>query len=157
MTLQFRGQFRLGERVHLLEEDNGGAQVFSLLPLRAQFVSDFSSADQNPFGILRFHVWNHRQKLLMGQIFERRQRIRMPQHALRREHHQRLPPLAQRLPPQQMEILPRIRGLTHLDIVPRRQLQKSLYARARIFPTLSSLAASPPTPPPSTPPPLFHP
>ena len=69
MTLQFRVQFCLRERVQLLEENNGGAEVlvfvfvFALLPLRAQFVPDLPGADQNPLGILRFRV---RRSMLFG-------------------------------------------------------------------------------------------
>ena len=103
-------------------------------------MSDLPGADQNPFGVLRLGVRDHGQKALMGQIVERRERVRMPQHALGREHDQGLPPLAQRLPTQQVEILSSVRGLTDLDIVSRRQLQEALYARTRMFRTLAFVA-----------------
>src|SRR5258706_9427280 len=64
----------------------------------------------------------------------------MPQHALRREDHQRLAPLAYRLTSQKMEILPGIGRLTDLDIVPRSQLQKAFDARAGMLRALSFVA-----------------
>ena len=64
----------------------------------------------------------------------------MPQHAFRREDDQRLSPLAQRLTPQQVEILASIRGLTNLNIVARRQLQEPLNARTRMLGTLAFIA-----------------
>src|SRR5579875_949104 len=61
----------------------------------------------------------------------------MAQHAFGRKHDQRLAPSAQRLPPQQMEILRGGGRLADLDIVACRKLQKTLDATARMFRSLS--------------------
>ena len=64
----------------------------------------------------------------------------MAQHALRREDDQRLAPVAQRLPAQQMEILRRVRRLADLEIVARRELQKAFDAGAGVLRPLAFVA-----------------
>ncbi len=54
----------------------------------------------------------------------------MPQHALGREHYQRLSPLPERLSPEQMKILSGVGRLANLEVVSGSQLQKALDARA---------------------------
>src|SRR5690348_8474099 len=61
----------------------------------------------------------------------------MPQHALGREYHQRLAPLAQCLPPEEVEILRRRRGLADLDVVARRELEIALDTRAGVLRSLA--------------------
>ena len=114
--------------------------VFPLLALLAQFVADLSRAEQDARGIADFRVRQHGQKALVGEIFDRRRRVRMPQHALRRKDDQRLAPVAQRLPPQQVKILRRIRRLADLEIVPRRELQKAFDAGAGMLRPLAFIA-----------------
>src|ERR1700722_19502326 len=61
----------------------------------------------------------------------------MAQHALGSEDHKRLPPVAQGLAAQQMEILRGIRRLTNLKIVASRELQKAFDAGARMLRSLT--------------------
>ena len=63
--------------------------------------------------------------------------VRMPQKALWSHQDQRLSPIAHLLPPQNMEILCRGRGIYHLDIVLRGHRQKTLQARARMLGALT--------------------
>ena len=108
-------------------------RVLPLLPLRHQFVPDFSRAHQHARRRAVSRIRNHALKTPRRQIAQRRRRRRIPQHALRRENDQRFPPRLQRLPPQQMKILRRGGRLADLNVVARRQLQKSLDARARML------------------------
>ena len=64
----------------------------------------------------------------------------MPQHALRRKHHQRLAPLPQGLPPKQVEVLPCIRWLRDLDVIARGKLQVALDASAGMLRALTFVA-----------------
>ncbi len=50
-----------GKGIELLQENNSGGSVFSLLALRPQFVADLAGAQHNPFGVVSFLV---RQTLL---------------------------------------------------------------------------------------------
>ena len=94
MAFQFRGQLCFGERIHLFDEDDGGVEVVAFLAFDAQFVADLSRGEKNPFGISCFRVRNYREEFLMRQIFQRRQCVRMAQHALRSKYDQRFAPLA---------------------------------------------------------------
>ena len=85
-------------------------------------------------------VRQHGQKALVGEVFDRRRRVGMAQHALRSEHDQRLAPVAQRLAAQQVKILRRIRRLADLEIVAGRELQKALDAGARVLRSLAFVA-----------------
>ena len=133
IAIQLRCQLRLRKGIQLLHQNNRGRIVLPPFPLRDQFMPDLPAAQQYPRRRSIPAVGNHILKSRCSQILDRRTRHRIPQHALRRKHDQRLPPLPQRLPPQQMKILRRGRGLAHLHIVPRRQLQKSLNPRAGMF------------------------
>src|SRR5579871_5550223 len=73
----------------------------------------------------------------MRKVLDWRRRIGMPKHTLGREHNQRLAPMRERLPTEQVEVLCRIRRLTNLEIVPRSQLQESLDASAGVFRALA--------------------
>jgi hypothetical protein len=73
----------------------------------------------------------------MRKVLNRRSSIRMPQHALGSKDDQRLAPLPQRLPPQQMKILRRIRRLANLKIVSCRELQKTFDASTGMLRSLS--------------------
>jgi hypothetical protein len=64
----------------------------------------------------------------------------MAQHALRSEHDQRLAPVPQRLPPQQMKILRGVRRLRDLNIVFGRELNEALDARAGVLRPLAFVA-----------------
>ena len=64
----------------------------------------------------------------------------MAQHALRREDDQRLAPVAQGLPAQQVEILRRVRGLRDLHIVLGGELDKALDAGAGMLRPLAFVA-----------------
>src|SRR5581483_5988147 len=59
---------------------------------------------------------------------------------LLREHHQRLAPRTQRLPPQHVEILRGSGGLAELDVVARGELQEALDARAGVLRPLAFVA-----------------
>ena len=61
----------------------------------------------------------------------------MAQHALRREHHQRLAPVPQRLPAQQLKILRGVRRLANLNVVLGGELQVALDAGAGMFRALA--------------------
>ena len=94
-----RRQLRLRKRIHLLQENN--RRLMSLRVLRSV---------RNSWPILPLQTRirfacaiprsrNHRQNADASKSSNGDERIRMPQHALGREHDQRLPPLPQRLPP----------------------------------------------------------
>ena len=56
------------------------------LAFRAQFVADFSAANQHALRRRDFAVRHHPLKSRALEILDRRRRVGMPQHALRREH-----------------------------------------------------------------------
>ena len=113
----------------------------SLLALDVQFVADLAGADQDALGVraLRVSGTTFRNSLLR-EIVDRRAGIGMAQHALGREDDQRLAPVTQRLPAQQVEILRGVGGLADLDVVPRCELQEALDARAGVFRALAFVA-----------------
>ncbi len=92
------------QRIKLLDADDGHVIPFVLFAIRLQFVIDFPAADQNAL-----HAGGRQggrddalevsdDKLLAG-----RNDFRVAQQALGREHHQRLAPFAEHLPPQQVK------------------------------------------------------
>ncbi len=86
-----------------------------------------------PRRVADLRIRQHGQKALVGEVFNRRRRIRMTEHALRGEYDQRFAPVAQRLAPQQVKILHCIRRLADLKIVPRRELQEAFDASAGVL------------------------
>ena len=96
---------RRGNGYKLIEREDRGARVFALAPFGTQIVADFAAGDQNALRVLNLVVGDERQKLWPRKFGEIRTRIRMAQHALRREDDQRLAPRALRLPAQHMEIV----------------------------------------------------
>ena len=100
---------------------------------RAQFVADFSAANQDALGGRDFAVRHHPLKSRPLKILDRRRRVGMPQHALRREHDHRLAPAPQRLPAQQLKILRGVRRLANLNVVLGRELKIALDPRAGMF------------------------
>ena len=103
-------------------------------------MADFAACDENPFRVGHFAVWHDLQKPRPREFFNRRTRIRMPQHALRRKYDQRLAPWPPRLPPQHVEILRRRRRLAHLNIFFRGKLQIALEPRTRMLWPLSFIS-----------------
>ena len=140
VAVEFGGDFLLGERIELFEEDDGGGGVFSLLSFGLKFVADFSGADQDAVGFSDFGVGDDVQKILVREIFDRRASVGMAQHALGREDDQRLAPVAQGLAAQQMEILRGVGGLRDLDVVLRGELDEALDAGAGVFRALAFVA-----------------
>src|ERR1700693_1291786 len=76
----------------------------------------------------------------MAKVADWRARVRMAQHALGSEDHKRLPPVAQGLTAQQMEILRGVRRLTDLEIVASRELQKAFDAGTGVLRSLTFIA-----------------
>src|ERR1700677_1623265 len=76
----------------------------------------------------------------MREVFNGRGRIRMAQHALRREDDQRFAPVTQGLAAQQVKILCGVRGLRDLNIVLGAELQKALNAGAGVLRPLAFVA-----------------
>ena len=129
------------ERVELLEAEDGGRGVAAPLALGAQLVEDLPGGDQDPPGPGRHPVvLEHRPELPARQFVDRRGRRGVSQHALGREHHERLAPLPEGLAPQQVEVLRRGRGLGDLEVVLGGQLEEPLDARARVFGPLALVA-----------------
>ncbi len=92
---EFRGEFFLWKGIELFQKYNRGAVVFSFLTLGLEFMADFPGADQDAVGLADLHVRDYVQETLAGKVRDRRRRIGMAQHALGREHDQRLAPVAQ--------------------------------------------------------------
>jgi hypothetical protein len=133
-------QFGFGERVHLVDEDDGGVRVFAALALDAEFVADFSGADQNALGVFGARVGDDGQETLMREVFDRGIRVRVAQHAFGREDHERLAPVTQCLAAQHVKILRGVRGLADLEIVACRELQEALDAGTGVFGALAFIA-----------------
>ena len=129
-----------GKWVELFEEDDRGRRVFSLLSFGLKFVADFSGADQDAVGFSDFGVGDDVEEILVREVFDRRTRVGMAQHALRSEDDQRLAPVAQGLAAQEMEILRGVRRLRDLDIVLGRELDEALDAGAGMFRALAFVA-----------------
>src|SRR5580692_1212694 len=140
MPFQLLGQFGLRKRIHLLEKDDSRGRVFSFLALLAQLVADFSGAKEYPLGVAYLRVGQNVQKVWMREVFDGRRSIGMTQHALGRENNQRFAPVPQRLPPQQMKILRRVRRLADLKIISCCELQETFDARARVLRSLALIA-----------------
>ncbi len=117
-----------------------GAILRMALSFGDELVADLAGAEQHALGGAVARIGNHGLKASAGEIGERRRSRRIPQHALRREDDQRLPPLAQRLSPQQMKILRGGRRLANLHVVARRELQESLDSCAGVFRALAFVA-----------------
>ena len=56
MAVEFSDQLLLGERVDLLQKNDRGGGVFSLLSFSAKFVTDFPGADQGALGLSNFGI-----------------------------------------------------------------------------------------------------
>src|SRR5581483_2895938 len=97
VAVEFGLHFLLRERIELFEKYDCRARIFSLLSLRLQFVTDFSSTDENSFGFSDGRVGDDVQKILLREVFDRRTRVRMAEHALWRENNERLAPVTQSL------------------------------------------------------------
>ena len=140
VAVEFGGDFLLGERVELFEEDDRGGGVFSLLSFGLKFVADFSGADQDALGFSDLGVGDDIQEILVREIFNRRTGVGMAQHALGREDDQRLAPVAQSLTAQEMEILRGVGRLRDLDVVLRGELDEALDAGAGMLRALAFVA-----------------
>ena len=140
VAVEFGGDFLLGEGIELFEEDDRRGGVFPLLSFRLKFVADFSGADQDAVGFSDFGVGNDVQEILVREVFDGRTGVGMAQHALRREDDQRLAPVAQCLPAQEMEILRGVRGLAIWMLSFRGELNEALDAGAGVLRTLAFVA-----------------
>ena len=107
---RIRGEFFLWEGIELFEKYNRGACCLFVLTLGLEFVADIPGADQDAVGLADFHVRDYILETLAGKVCDRRRRIGMAQHALRREDDERLAPVAQGLAAQQMKILRGVEG-----------------------------------------------
>ena len=110
-------ELTLRERVELLETDDGGAGVASLVTLGAQLVGDLPRAEQDPRRASDSAVRQHGKEAPGGELGDRRGGERRAQHPLRSQRHQRLAPGPLRLAAQQMEVLRGGRRLADLDVV----------------------------------------
>src|ERR1700683_4515355 len=65
VTLDFRRQFRFGEWVKLLEEDDRGRSILQSVAFSYELVADFARADQNSRRIFGALVRDDRQEMLL--------------------------------------------------------------------------------------------
>ena len=79
--------------------------VFAALALDAEFVADFTGADEDALGVDGSRVGDDGQEAAVGKVFDRGAGVGMTQHALRREYNKRFTPVAQSLTAHQVEIL----------------------------------------------------
>src|SRR4029077_1876577 len=98
MAVELRDDFLFGEWIELFEEYDRRARVFPLFPFSLQFVADFAAADQDAFGFPDSRVGNYIEETLVREIFNRRTRVGVTQHALWRKNYQWLAPMTQGLP-----------------------------------------------------------
>src|SRR5580700_741754 len=134
------GDFRLGQRIKLIQKKDGGRSVMATAAFGAQFVSDFAAGDQDTFGVVNVGVTDKVLETRLGKIFERRRRIGMAEHAFWREDYQRLAPRAKRLATQQVKILCRGRRLADLHVAFGSELHETLDARAGMLRPLTLIA-----------------
>src|SRR5712671_2307985 len=130
-----RRQGLVGERIELLQAQDCRPGLAPLAPRPRQLVVDLSRAEKHPLRLGGRHgeVADRTLEAPRGQIRHRRHRLGISEQALRGHDHQRLPPGSLHLPPKQVEILRGGRGIRNLDVVPRRELEESLDARAGVF------------------------
>src|SRR5437899_6504032 len=122
--------FRARHGIKLVEEENGRARVLAPTAFRAQFVADFAASYQNSPGVVHFTIRHQQQEARLGELFDRRTGVRVPQHALRRKDNQRLAPRTPRLAAQHVEILSGGGGLANLHVVFGGELHKAFEAGA---------------------------
>src|SRR4051794_23786415 len=94
---------------------------------------NFSATYDDPLGVGNFLVLDHRLKFPIAKFAQWTRSVRMAQHAFGRKHDQRLAPVAQGLPSQQMEVLRGGGRLGHLNIIFGGKLQVALNATAGMF------------------------
>src|SRR5206468_3949803 len=85
-------------------------------------------------------IFQHESESSFRQIADRGGGLGTSQKAFGRQHHERLPPAAQDLPAEEMEILGRRRRLDHFEVVFGRELEEPLEARARVLGALAFVA-----------------
>ena len=111
-----------------------------LLALGPQVVDDLAGAQQNRLGVGDLAFGHDGGKLSRPSASDVEVAARVAQQALGRHDDQRLAPLPQHLPAQQVEVLRRRRRLDDLDVVLGAQLQEALDARARMLRPLPFVA-----------------
>ena len=80
------------QRIKLVQKKDGGLGIFAASAFGAQFVANFSAGNRMRLASWHFAIRNQRQETRLGKILNRRAGVGMAQHALRREHDQRLAP-----------------------------------------------------------------
>src|SRR5579884_3766743 len=105
MPLEFTRQISLREGIQLLDKNDGGGLVLAFFPLDPEFVADLAGAQEHAAGVLGLLIGEHVEESWPRKFVELRSGVGVAQHALWREHDQRLAPLASCLTAQQMEIL----------------------------------------------------
>src|SRR2546428_12970906 len=107
MLLYGRKDFRAWQRVELFKGENRSGTVLASAALGAQLVAHFAAGDEDALRILDLALGHQRQEARLRECVNRRARVRMAKHALRRKHNQRLAPPPPRLAPQHATILDR--------------------------------------------------
>src|SRR5208337_4474756 len=105
--------------------------------LGAEFVADLAAGDKDTLRVADLAIGNQGQEPRTGEFLKSGRTIRMPEHALGREHDERLAPQAARLAPQQMKILRGGGRLADVHVAFGGQLHKSFDARAGMFGSLA--------------------
>src|SRR5437867_1976615 len=92
MLVDGRGNFRAGQRVELVEEENSGIRVFATAAFGAQLVANFAAGNQNATRVPHFAVGNEWQEARFHKLLDVGASVWMAQHALGRKNDQRLTP-----------------------------------------------------------------
>src|SRR5262249_18163687 len=109
-----------------------------LLPLFVQLVIDLAGREYDPLHLRRrLGIEQNALEMAAGELLDGRARGRQAEQALRRQHDERLAPLAQHLSPEQVEVLCRRGRIADLDVVLGTLLEEALEARRGMLRPLS--------------------
>jgi hypothetical protein len=140
MRINRGGDFILGERIELIQEEDRGGRVFAAAAFGAELVTDLAAGDEDTLGVSDLAVWNECKKARTFEVFDWGRGVGMAQHAFRRENDQRFAPKATCLPSKEMEVLSRSGGLADVHIAFRSELHEALNASAGVLGPLAFVA-----------------
>src|ERR1700730_11124445 len=140
MRIDCRGDFRLWQRVELVEEKDSRGCILASAAFGSEFVADFAAGDQNTVGVLHFGVRDKGEKTGTREVLDVRSGIGMAEHAFGRKYDEWLTPRATRLAAKQMEILRGVGGLADIHVAFRSELQEALDARTGVLRALAFVA-----------------
>src|SRR6187402_587504 len=140
VLLQSGGDLLLRPGVELLHEDDRGGIVPALGTFDAEVMTDLAGADEDALWIFGFVIREDVLELRSGEVRNRRDSIRMAQHALRCEDDERLAERRQRLAAEQVEVLRRVRRLRDDHVVRGTELQIAFDACGGVLRSLAFVA-----------------